>query len=124
MAFLAPFSEISNLAESLKSTMDANELNPRSLQNPFESPHLTLVDVIPEFAIDYPPPPPRERRIWLPVLLFIITCLSTFGAGVISSPHFPENWWLAIVDFPSGCWLAMIDGLMYSGAVMTILLCH
>ena len=95
--------------------MDANELNPQPFSNPYQSPQLTLIDAIPEFAIDYPPPPPPVRRIWLPLLLFIITCVSTFvaGTGIIFSDHLPKVWWPAIVD-----------GLMYSAAVMTILLCH
>ena len=102
--------------------MDANELNPQPLRNPFEPSQLTLVEAIPEFAIDYPPPPP-VRRVWLPVLLFFATCASTFVAGSSSRItsrrldgrrfRLPEGWWPAIVD-----------GLMYSGAVMTILLCH
>lgn len=104
--------------------MDANELNPLPLYNSLESPQLTLVDAIPEFA-DYAPHPPRSRRIWLPVLLFLITCVSTFVAGVIYSDHVPTTDWLtAIINFPQGWWPAIADGLMYSVAVMTILLCH
>ena len=76
--------------------------------------------MIPEFAIDYPPPPP-VRRIWLPVLLFIITCVSTFVAGVIYSDHSRMLWWQPSSE---AWWPAIVDGLMYSGAVMTILLCH
>jgi len=116
--------------------MDANKLNPLPPSNPLESPQLTLLDAIPEFATDFPPPPLQRRRIWLPVSLFLITCLSTFVAGVIYSDHFPEGWWQSIVDGLMYClgqypdpndvrWLpAIADGLMYSGAVMTILLCH
>ncbi|MEI8374646.1 MAG: site-2 protease family protein [Planctomycetota bacterium] len=103
--------------------MDFNELNPLPLYNSFESPQLTLVDAIPEFA-DYPSPPPRSRRVGLPVFLFLITCISTFVAGVIYSDHIPVGWWPAITHFPEGWWPAIADGLMYSGAVMTILLCH
>jgi membrane-associated protease RseP (regulator of RpoE activity) len=109
----------------LKSAMDANELNPQPLPSSFESPRLTLVDAIPEFAIDYPPPPPPVRRIWLPVFLFFTTCVSTFVARVIFSDHFPEArhfpkaWWFLKIWWP-----AILDGLMYSGAAMTILLCH
>ena len=58
------------------------------------------------------------RRIWLPVILFLATVRGTFLAGtgvvwVVLSGQFPEAWWPVIAD-----------GLMYSGAVMTILLCH
>lgn len=92
--------------------MDANELTPRPLPSPYESPQLTLIDAIPEFAIDYSPPPP-VRRIWVPVVLFVMTCASTFAAGAFFLDHFTE-----------GLRPALIDGLMYAGAVMTILLCH
>jgi Zn-dependent protease len=34
-----------------------------------------------ELADAEPPPLPRRRRIWLPVMLFVLTCLSTFLAG-------------------------------------------
>jgi len=48
--------------------------------------------------------PPRRRRVRLPVLLFIATCLSTLLAGTL---YFgPEKSW------------------MYALCVMTILLCH
>ena len=56
-------------------------------------------------------PVPRQRRVRLPVLLFIATCLSTWVAGAISSS---ESGWLA----------ALVDGLWYAVPVMTILLCH
>jgi len=69
------------------SAMDANELNLQPPRNPYEPP-VTLVEAIPEFAIDYPPPGP-VRRIWLPVLLFIATCVSTLVAGVGTSDNFP-----------------------------------
>jgi membrane-associated protease RseP (regulator of RpoE activity) len=108
--------------------MDPNDPNPQPFRNPLEATQLTLVDVIPEFAIDEPPPP-RTRRIGLPVLLFIITCVSTLVAGVVYSDHFPEgpSWtvlhrlWTVLYQLQ---WPAIVDGLMYSGAVMTILLCH
>ena len=103
--------------------MDANELNPQPLGDPFQSPRLTLVDAIPEFAVDYPPPP-HVRRVWLPVFLFFATCVSTLVAGILFSDHFPAGWWPAFINFPEGWWPAIADGLMYSGAVMTILLCH
>jgi len=45
--------------------------------------------------------------------LFFATCVSTLIAGVFFLDHFEDGWWP---------WI--IDGLMYSGAVMTILLCH
>ena len=71
--------------------MDDNELNPQPPRNPFDSQQLTLVEGIPEFAIDYPQPPPA-RRVWLPVMLFIITCASTFAAGVYFSGRLSRAW--------------------------------
>jgi membrane-associated protease RseP (regulator of RpoE activity) len=56
----------------------------------------------------YYAPPRYRRRIWLPVLLFVLTCCSTFLAGA--------SWGSA--TFSSR------DGLVYMGAVMTILLAH
>jgi membrane-associated protease RseP (regulator of RpoE activity) len=100
------------------SVMDVNEPNPQPPRKPFDPPLLTLLDAIPEFAIDYVPPPPA-RHIWGPLVLFVATCATTFLAGTLFSNRFPDDWW------PSSDWCpAMVDGLMYSGAVMTILLCH
>ncbi len=108
--------------------MDANPLNPFPPRSTYEPSHVTVIDVIPEFALECPPPPPppRVRRVWLPVLLFFITCASTFVAGAIYSDHLADRWWLAMMNgrFPGGWWLAIQDGLRYSGAVMAILLCH
>ncbi len=109
--------------------MDANELTPQPLPNPFESPRVTLIDVIPEFSIDYPPPPPPVRRIWLPIVLFCTTCVSTLVAGIVFSDHFPDGpWWTVLhrlwIVLYQLRWPAINDGVMYSGAVMTILLCH
>ena len=54
------------------------------------------------------------------MLLFFVTCVSTLVAGVIYFPGTtaPGLW------VPEAWWPAIVDGLMYSGAVMTILLCH
>ena len=105
--------------------MDANDLNRPPSPNPFEPSEWTVVEVVPEYANDEPPAP-RARRVGLPVVLFFITCLSTLVAGVIYSDHLSDRWWLAFMHgyFPVGWWPAVEDGLMYSGAVMAILLCH
>ena len=105
--------------------MDADPLNPLPPRSPYEPPQVTVIDVIPEFAIDYPPPPPA-RRVWLPVALFVVTCVSTFVAGVIYSDHLAYGWWLVVLNgqLPDGWGLAVREGLIYSGAVMVILLCH
>jgi membrane-associated protease RseP (regulator of RpoE activity) len=101
--------------------MDANDLNPVPPRNPFESPQRTLVEVVPELAVDGPQPPP-VRKIWLHALLFLGTCASTLAAGVAFSDHCPDGPLSAIIGGLR--WPAIEDGLMYSGAVMTILLCH
>ena len=93
--------------------MDAYELNPPPNPEPFEVPTLTLVDVFPEFSAEPPSPPLRTRRTWLPAVLFAATCVSTFIAGTFYSDRFNRGWGPAIAD-----------GVMYSVAVMTILLCH
>jgi membrane-associated protease RseP (regulator of RpoE activity) len=54
---------------------------------------------------------PRRRRVWLPAILFIATCLSTFATG-IGDPE--KLGWLG----------ALATGLWYAVPVMTILVCH
>ncbi len=106
--------------------MDSDELNTLPPRNTFEPPQWTLVQAVPEFVLDYPPPRPPVRRIWLHAILFLGTCLSTFLAWIVFSADLPEGWWQALCDgqLPEALWLAIKDGLMYSGAVMAILLCH
>ncbi len=57
-----------------------------------------------------PPAPPAPKRRRLVVLLFILTCLTAFLSG-FSAPDGDIH-------------QAWINGLMYAGAVMTILLTH
>ena len=110
--------------------MDEYEPNLPPAQNPpprnppiqNDPPRYTLADVIPEFVINYPLPPPRRRRVWLPLLLFIATCASTWAAGTLFSDQAPEGNWPGVLR--ENWWPAIAEGLMYSGAVMTILLCH
>jgi membrane-associated protease RseP (regulator of RpoE activity) len=59
------------------------------------------------------PPIERRRRVWLPLLLFIATCVSTFLAGFLSP------WWSGRTFRE-----ALLEGLTYSGAVMAVLVCH
>ncbi len=92
--------------------MDANDLN-LPPPNYREEQLPLLVEVFPEFALHEPPPSPPRRRVWLPALLFFATCISTLVAGIFGVEH-----------FHSGLWAEISDGLMYSSAVMTILLCH
>jgi membrane-associated protease RseP (regulator of RpoE activity) len=91
--------------------MDANELNPLPPIYREERP-LLLVDFFPEYAVEERVPRP-QKKLWLHVVLFIVTCVSTFAAGVFYFDHFSDGWSAAVQD-----------GLMYSSAVMLILLCH
>jgi len=64
------------------------------------------------------PPPRRGRRVRLPLLLFIATCLSTFLAG----GHFAFGVGRAWTDLRF--YFDFRDGLTYGLAIMTILVCH
>jgi Zn-dependent protease len=55
-------------------------------------------------------PVQRQRRVRLPILLFIATCLSTL--------------YVSMGDVEQGWFQAVILGLRYSVPVMTILICH
>jgi membrane-associated protease RseP (regulator of RpoE activity) len=75
-----------------------------------------VAELVPERPIEFwPSPPPRrhQRRVWLPLFLFVATCLSTMWAGYF---------WAA--DRDHGTTAAILDALKYSAAIMTILLCH
>jgi membrane-associated protease RseP (regulator of RpoE activity) len=103
------------------SKMDAENLNPLPPPSAFEPREVSLVDLIPEFDVDYLPPPP-VRHLWRHMLLFLATCTTTFIAGVVYSDHCPDGAWAAFLRELS--WPAIKDGLMYSAALMTILFCH
>ena len=75
-----------------------------------------LVEIVPASAWQFqempPPQPVRKRRLRLPVLLFIATCLSTLLAGT-SEADMQLNWAQSL-----------IQGLKYAVPLMTILVCH
>jgi membrane-associated protease RseP (regulator of RpoE activity) len=75
-----------------------------------------LVEIVPAGAWQFePPPPPRplpKRRIRLPILLFIATCLTTLLAGIDNSSA--QLTWMERIS----------RGLMYAVPLMTILVCH
>ncbi|MEE9603108.1 MAG: site-2 protease family protein [Thermoguttaceae bacterium] len=62
-----------------------------------EGPDLVVAQVVSE-------PPPR-RRVWLPVGLFVATCLSTLYVGTLEED-------------------SLLGGLKYAVPLMTILICH
>ncbi|MGD0517735.1 MAG: site-2 protease family protein [Thermoguttaceae bacterium] len=75
-----------------------------------------LVEIVPAAAWQFQEMPPqlvvRKRRVWLPLVLFIATCLSTLLVGILNAG-------------PQGTWLQMIfHGLLYAVPLMTILICH
>jgi Zn-dependent protease len=95
--------------------MDGNQLyGPDAAGGPPPQP-IIIVEVSPA----PPPQPPARfrRRVWLPVGLFVATCLSTFMAGLFPTVFFPHLW-------PQLTAEQLLYALKYSSAVMTILLCH
>jgi membrane-associated protease RseP (regulator of RpoE activity) len=75
-----------------------------------------LVEIVPAAAWQFEempqPLPVRKRRVLLPLVLFIATCLSTLLAGILSA------------DEKSTLGEAFYHGLLYAGPLMTILVCH
>lgn len=63
----------------------------------------------------------RPRRLVLPLILFVATCLSTFWVGA-------AQWRPHLIESPDLVWSVMTtywrDGLAYMGAVLAILLTH
>ena len=59
-----------------------------------------------------PVPPPRQRRVWTPAILFVATCLSTLFSGMLTASS--EAGWFA----------AFVHGLWYAVPLMIILVCH
>lgn len=65
---------------------------------------MLVAEIVPEeLTAEMLGAPPRPRRVWLPLALFLATCWSTWYAG-------QEGY--------------RADGWMYAAAVMTILVCH
>ncbi|MGE0758226.1 MAG: site-2 protease family protein [Pirellulaceae bacterium] len=75
-----------------------------------------------------PPPPRRQgrRRVVLPIVLFGLTCVSTFFVGMTC---WAPEYYLFVQSDPGMALRRMCishwdDGLLYMGAVLAILLCH
>ena len=67
----------------------------------------------------------RKRRVWLPVILFLLTCVSTFWAGA--------SWWVpanylfgpdAGIEVRRTLLVHWADGLIYMACVLAILITH
>ena len=90
----------------------ANSQSPRSAPAPREWSEL------PELRESYLRP--TRRRLVLPLMLFVATCLSTFWVGAASWR--PQSY--ALADVPNRIAVNWQDGLTYMGAVLAILLTH
>ncbi len=95
---------------------------PKSIEH--EPPHVEWM-VSDEVQIDTGPATATRRRLLMPLVLFVLTCLSTFWAGACRGGTFTPFALLAgpeaIAEIVSDGWR---DGLQYMGAVMAILLAH
>jgi len=78
----------------------------RQISDSFEPSYVT-VEVVPEPPEEQWAPPPRRfrRRVWVPVILFVLTCASTLEVGSRLGSAGSKPW-------------------MYALPLMTILLCH
>jgi Zn-dependent protease len=86
-------------------------------------PDVVMAELVPE-PRDRPPLPPYlpryQRRVIVPALLFVATCVSTFLVAGIG-PFLYEADRHGLV---AGLWTGLVQGLWYSVPVMTILVCH
>ncbi len=95
---------------------------PKSIEH--EPPQVEWI-VSDEVQIDTGPVTVSRRRLVMPLLLFVLTCLSTFWAGACRGSAFTVFAFLAgpegIAEIVGEGWR---DGLQYMGAVMAILMAH
>jgi len=80
-------------------------------------PEIIVAEVVPQQPVYREPPP---RRVWLPVMLFVATCLSTLLVGGFAAALSAtlKNGVLA------GLGEGLLEGLKYAAPLMTILICH
>ena len=95
----------------LMSNQDPNDGRPEVANRPL---HIELISTqSSQMPLQVPrAAPPRRRRIRLPVLLFVATCLSTL---FVATP---------CRETPFGFECDILEGLKYALPVMTILICH
>ena len=67
-------------------------------------------------------PPTPKPRVWINIILFVLTCLSTVVAGAYLS-HFDQDLWRfwAVIKYRPHMWL---DGLPFAVTIMAILTAH
>lgn len=70
------------------------------------------------------PPPPARRKVLLPLVLFALTCGSTFLAGVLMTPALLPRSETLLESVVGALVVGWQDGLIYMAAVMSILLAH
>lgn len=94
--------------------MDINDLDNSDGPTRPSQFEVIIAEVVPEpLAPPWPEPPPRQRKIGLPVCLFLATCITTLFAG-------GYVYWFNGASFGASLW----EGRKYAIPVMTILLCH
>lgn len=95
--------------------------------NDLNSPVPQRADEVPVWQI---PPPPKPKRLWLAVLLFVITFLTCLAAGRQFSIAFSNGQAASLAEFVVSLKLlykdptALASGLPFAVALMTILLAH
>ena len=102
------------------SNPDPND-NSEFLRNLAPRTQIIMAEWVPEPPAQYPPvAPPARRRVWLPLGLFVATCLSTLlaGSAEFGLSHLQE------LGPAEGLKLALLEGLKYALPVMTILVFH
>jgi len=68
---------------------------------------------------------PKQDRVWLHVLLLVLTVLTTTAAGAVNYFFFARGFSAgAVVSFPYRDPAFWIGGLWYSGTILAILGCH
>ncbi|MFZ5829372.1 MAG: site-2 protease family protein [Planctomycetota bacterium] len=100
---------------------DSHPIAPATAERP--SP-VVMAEVVEE-ALSHPQREVRPPRRWLPLLLFAATCLTTFGTYAAMDLALAVDAREASLEaIRDEAWLAVKNGLYYSAAVMTILICH
>jgi len=111
--------------------MDSPQISPADQPTQLAAPEYLGPSVRPRVLGELPkgffqPPPPPGRKVLLPVLLFVITCMTTYFAGAHAEPVFRKTD-LLINNVPAyvlGAVGAWRDGWIYMICVMGMLMAH